>query len=170
MENKASEKLESDRVRDDKGRVLPGVTLNPLGRGVHPFINELKAFDVERMDLAVRKISQYTFQELKEKIVACEKGGKEFDVYELTIAQIWAKSMQKGDHVRFEYFMSRLVGPMEKKIKITKQSDENMKKFLELPPEERKMILEQRKARLEELKNERDVTPTNPTGTGNSSV
>lgn len=159
-------------MRDEKGRLLKGVVLNQTGyTGEHiKFLNELKAFDVERMDLAVRKISQLTFAELNAKIKSCKAGGNDFDAYELTIAQIWGKAIERGDQNRFEYFMSRLVGPMEKKIKITKQSDENMKKFLELPPEERKMILEQRKARLEELKNERDVTPPNPTGTGNSSV
>lgn len=76
-------------------------------------IREAKQFNKITYDMIQHKISHMTMAELKDFIRAPTS-----TVLEVTIAAVWAKSMQKGDVFAVEQFTNRMIGPVTKKVSV----------------------------------------------------
>lgn len=122
--------------RDEKGQFIPGKSGNPSG-GPKIYSKPLKLLDQKRYEQAVRFVSSMSFKELSEGLSNANSPQCPYDVFQLGIMSVWARIIEKGDIVRLESFLDRMIGVPIKRYLASTVDEETIKRFLLMPREDR---------------------------------
>lgn len=129
--------------RDPKtGKFLPGKSGNPAGPGFNKYVRYLKYLDSKRYEQINRLVSSMSFKQLKDGLAGADHPENPYDVFELAIMSVWARIIERGDTIRLEAILNRMIGVPLKKYVVTKDQEDVVKNFLSMPREDRQKEIE----------------------------